>query len=278
MNLKNAFRDLKDQLRNGTKTGPFDRKQIRQVFEFADTRRHIAGLDDPRLKHFLDFAFSLASKTQSQIFQDAFVLYVLNSKSGGFFCDFGATNGYDLSNSYALETSFGWKGICAEPARNWHEALKKNRPNARIETDCVWTETGLSLTFSESRHKELSTLTDFANSDSHARKRKNSLEYDVTTISLNGLLKKHKAPEKFDYLSMDTEGSELAILQSFDLKKWMPKILTIEHNYTPSRTAIYDMITAAGYTRVLTDISCFDDWYLAPGYELPEINSAHIQK
>lgn len=273
LNLKTAFRDLKDQLRSGTKTGPFDRKQIRQIFEFADTRRNIASLQDPRLQDFMDFAFSLASKTQSQIFQDAFVLYVLGSKTNGYFCDFGATNGYDLSNSYALETSFGWKGICAEPARNWHQALKKNRPNTHVETDCVWTETGSTLTFSESRHKELSTLTDFADSDSHARKRKNSQEYDVTTISLNDMLKKHKAPKNFDYLSMDTEGSELAILKSFDLKKWQPKVLTIEHNYTENRIAILDLMTDAGYTRVLTDISCFDDWFLAPGIELPKIDA-----
>ena len=199
------------------------------------------------------------------------MLYVLNSKAKGFFCDFGATNGYDLSNSYALETSFGWKGICAEPARNWHQALKKNR-KAHIETDCVWIETGATLTFSEARTKELSTLTDFTASDLHSGKRRNSQEYDVTTISLNDVLKKHKAPKNFDYLSMDTEGSELAILQSFDLKKWQPKILTIEHNHTENRTAILDLMTAAGYTRVLTDISCFDDWYLAPGIALPKID------
>lgn len=273
LSLKSKFRDLKDKLRKGSKTGPFDREHIRQVFEFANTRSKIASLEDPDTRQFLDFAFANASKAQSQIFQDAFILYVLNSKTGGYFCDFGATNGVDLSNSHILETHFNWQGICAEPARNWHQALKENRPNAHIETHCVWTETGVTLTFSESRHKELSTLTNFTSSDSYARKRQNSHEYDVTTISLDDMLEKHKAPKNFDYLSMDTEGSELAILQSFNLKKWMPKVLTIEHNYMPNRTAILDLMTAAGYTRVLTDISCFDDWYLAPGIELPKINA-----
>ena len=47
---------------------------------------------------------------KSQIGQDVFVLYSLNWKKGGYFLDFGATNGVDLSNTYLLEKDFGWKG------------------------------------------------------------------------------------------------------------------------------------------------------------------------
>ena len=52
---------------------------------------------------------------KSQIYQDIFVLYTLNWKRNGFFVEFGATNGFDLSNSYLLEKDFGWKGILCEP-------------------------------------------------------------------------------------------------------------------------------------------------------------------
>ena len=50
-----------------------------------------------------------------QINQDIFVLYTLNWKRNGFFVEFGATNGIDLSNTYLLEKDFGWKGILSEP-------------------------------------------------------------------------------------------------------------------------------------------------------------------
>ena len=44
---------------------------------------------------------------KSQINQDIFVLYTLNWKRNGFFVEFGATNGVDLSNTYLLEKNFG---------------------------------------------------------------------------------------------------------------------------------------------------------------------------
>ena len=55
-------------------------------------------------------------RSRSQLRQDIFVLCTLDFKRNGFFVEFGATNGVDLSNSYLLETEFNWTGILAEPA------------------------------------------------------------------------------------------------------------------------------------------------------------------
>ena len=52
--------------------------------------------------------------------------------------------------------------------------------------------------------------------------------YIVETISLNDLLAQHKAPDNFDLLSIDTEGSELQIFENFNLNKYHPKIILIE--------------------------------------------------
>src|SRR3990167_7150651 len=65
-------------------------------------------------------------KSKSQHRQDLFVLSQLNFKRNGYFVEFGATNGIDLSNTYLLEKEFGWAGILAEPAKCWHKDLKKN--------------------------------------------------------------------------------------------------------------------------------------------------------
>jgi hypothetical protein len=54
--------------------------------------------------------------SQSQYKQDIFVLTQLGFKRNGYFAEFGATNGLELSNSYLLERQFGWSGILAEPA------------------------------------------------------------------------------------------------------------------------------------------------------------------
>src|SRR6056297_216441 len=69
--------------------------------------------------HFSDFIENL-NFSKSQLRQDLFVLSELGFKQHGFFVEFGATNGIDLSNTYLMEARFGWNGILAEPARLWH--------------------------------------------------------------------------------------------------------------------------------------------------------------
>ena len=66
----------------------------------------------------------IAEKSRAQLKQDIFVLLETGFKRDGYFVEFGATNGVDLSNSWLLEKAFGWTGILAEPARIWHDDLK----------------------------------------------------------------------------------------------------------------------------------------------------------
>ncbi|MCK5819112.1 MAG: FkbM family methyltransferase [Psychromonas sp.] len=199
--------------------------------------------------------------SKSQLKQDLFVLSELQFKKNGFFVEFGATNGIDLSNSYLLEKEFAWQGILAEPASMWHQDLKKNR-NTAIETKCVWNKTGETLTFNQTEVGELSTIDKFSNVDGHSTTRKKGTLYEVETISLIDLLKKHQAPCTIDYLSIDTEGSEYDILKDFDFNQYQFKVITCEHNHTPMRKKIFDLLTSNGYKRKFTHLSDFDDWYI----------------
>jgi FkbM family methyltransferase len=176
--------------------------------------------------------------------------------------EFGATNGVDLSNTYLLETKFGWTGILAEPAKVWHDALKANRGDCHIDFDCVWAETGRTLRFTEPEAAELSTIRGYAGLDEHAAARFFGKIYDVNTISLLDLLKKYNAPKEIDYLSIDTEGSEFDILSAFDFDAYQFRVITCEHNYTPMREKIYALLTSKGYTRKFPNLSRFDDWYI----------------
>ena len=203
----------------------------------------------------------LEDKSKSQIEQDLFVLYELDDKRNGYFVEFGATNGVDLSNTHLLEKEFGWTGILAEPAKVWAEELVKNR-SCHIDFDCVWSKSGETLEFNEVNAAELSTINVFSNLDQHARTREKGFKYTVNTISLVDLLKKYNAPKDIDYLSIDTEGSEYDILSAFDFDAYNIKIITCEHNYTPMQEKIYELLTSKGYTRKFTECSYFDDWYV----------------
>lgn len=104
-----------------------------------------------------DFVKTNLQFSFSQVQQDLFVAWVINeaerikmvSKRDYFFVEFGATNGYKLSNSFYLEKILSWNGILCEPARIWQEDLARIR-TCIVDFRCVYSETGMTLSFSES--------------------------------------------------------------------------------------------------------------------------------
>ena len=155
----------------------------------------------------------LFRKSKSQLRQDLFVHCETDFKRDGYFVEFGAANGSDLSNTFLLEHHFCWKGILAEPSKYWHSQLYQNRPNSLIETKCIWNQSGVFLEFMETRDPELSTIQIFQQSDTPISKSQKVRSYSVETISLIDLLRKCDVPKHIDYLSLDTEGSEYDILE-----------------------------------------------------------------
>ena len=217
----------------------------------------------PRLddEAFLAFCYKNCHRSSAQLFQDLFVAYQGREKKQGFFVEFGATDGVDLSNSLLLEKEYQWRGILAEPGRSWREKLQRNR-SCVIDTRCVWSKSGETLLFNETPLPELSTIEAFSGSDCHAPARVGGTHYPVSTISLNDLLVEHAAPRQLDNLSIDTEGSELEILRAFDFDRHDVSILTVEHNLAPAREDIRLLLEAKGYARKFEALSQWDDWYV----------------
>ena len=208
--------------------------------------------------------FITGKETYSQCSQDAWALHETESKKDGYFVDFGATDGITINNTYLLESKYNWKGIVAEPNSVYHEALKQNR-NCHISTKCVFTESNRTIPFIETEASDLSTIKGFGKNDEHASKRLNGIIKEVETITLLDLLNSYNAPEQIDYLSIDTEGSEYAILNTFfaNNTKYSIKCMTIEHNYiSRMRQMLYDLMTSKGYIRKYTEISKCDDFYI----------------
>lgn len=211
----------------------------------------------------LDNLCQFSGESKSQIKQDLFVLSELGFKHNGYFVEFGATNGVDLSNTYLLEKKFGWLGIVAEPLKSKYGELIRNR-NCHIEEKCVWRSSGELLKFLEANDQDYSTIFEYHDKDLHHQIRKNGLVSEVETISLNDLLEKYNAPRLIDYLSIDTEGSEYEILNNFDFEKYHFRVITCEHNHTNQRESIYELLTNFGYKRKYEHLSLFDDWYIGP--------------
>lgn len=201
-------------------------------------------------------------ESYAQIRQDLFVLFALG-KAPGYFVEFGACDGIYLSNTFLLETYYGWKGLLVEPSKHYNKVLKTKR-NADIDTLCVADKTGKAVKFLEIPNLQgLSGIEEFAYFDAHTEIRKEiGFEYDVDTISLNDLLDKHNCPETIDYISIDTEGSELSILEEYDFSRKF-KVITVEHNETINRGPIEKLFKDKGYIQVMPEESKWDAWFLS---------------
>ena len=85
---------------------------------------------------------------------------------------------------------------------------------------------------------------------------------EVDTISLNDVISKYFDGTKIDYMSVDTEGSELLILKHFDFSKYAPKVVTVEHNFTDSEKELDELFAKHNYCRFFKEFTQFDAWYV----------------
>lgn len=204
-----------------------------------------------------------AGNNFSQTDQDIMVLILTNFKKNGFFVEFGVCDGVNLSNTYLLETDFDWNGIVAEAIPEQFSKVQQNR-KCKVDNRAVFHTTGQTVDFRIVKDAfDVSGISHTLENDENAKLRETNYEtIEVKTVSLNDLLSQHDAPYHIDYLSVDTEGSELSILSSFDFTQHKIDIISVEHNYIEeNRNSIFELLTSKGYVRISNKKSKQDDWY-----------------
>jgi len=236
----------------------------RFMWDYSDYLREQSNTPDD-LAHFFAFVTQHCNSSSAQLFQDLWALWETGGKTNGFFVEFGAADGKRHSNTYLLEREHGWNGILAEPNPIFWSALEENR-RAQLIKKCVFSHTGANVTFLQTPSSQLSRLKDVVPDDAHEAAGRRTLsqvqEIQVDTISLNDMLESAGAPTDIDFMSIDTEGSELCILEAFDFNKWRVKAMCIEHNKSSTREPIYQLLRRNSYARRWVNCTRFDDWYV----------------
>lgn len=222
-------------------------------------RDQSAAASDDQMR-FVRFCLERLTASHSQLLQDLWVAFETGEQRGGWFVEFGALDGRTFSNTLYLEETLGWTGVLAEPARTAHPYLARRA--AHVDHRCVWIESGARLVFNECRPVDHSTIDAFSDGDHLGESRRDGTRYEVETVSLDDLLRHWKAPQRIDYLSVDTEGSELDILSAFNFAAWDVRLVSVEHNYTPRREALHTLLTGHGFRRKFEALSRADDWYV----------------
>jgi hypothetical protein len=144
-----------------------------------------------------------------------------------------------------------------------YEQLKRNR-RCIVSDACIAGQSGETAEFIFA--DAFGGMARHASSDEHAERRNAYAATEgvgkLLTISLDDFLHRHKAPLDIDYISVDTEGSELEILSSFPFDQWNVRLFTIEHNFMPQREKILELLQKHGYSRIERE---WDDWYFRGG-------------
>lgn len=139
----------------------------------------------------------------------------------GFFVDVGANDPKILSQSWFLE-KMGWRGLLIEPLPEKHDALVRERPLSRVFQVAV-------------SAPDKTGEADFFVSDMQSSLKKNLIAADVTyqtktrvkVVTLDSILEEIQPP-RLDFISIDTEGTELDVLRGFNLQKWKPSLILME--------------------------------------------------
>ena len=152
----------------------------------------------------------------SQFGEDEFLHKNYLNYRNGFFIELGASSGDYSSNTKFFESELGWNGILIEPTKDQYNQLIINRPNC-YNFNCVVSETngyidfvgnglvgGILSTMSE-KHKSNFSLYEH---NGHAPTRIKSLPFYEITKNID--------IKRVDLFSIDVEGGEFEVLNTFD--------------------------------------------------------------
>lgn len=174
---------------------------------------------------------------------------IFNFNPNGFFIDIGAHDGISLSNTKFLE-EIGWDGICIEPHPNVFKKLIENRKCQSVNC-AIWNEDTTVNFLSLSGYTEMLSGIYESYDPRHYQRILNELSVhggnsEMIKINANKF-ESIVDVTKIDFLSIDTEGSELQILEQIDFNKYNIKAICVENNFFEKK---------------------FDDFFKSRGYEL----------
>lgn len=183
-----------------------------------------------------NYYFSPLGKYISPIFnsfsginhEDLLIDYLLSFKKNGFYIDIGANDPNFPGNTKRFYLK-GWRGINVEPQKKPYLNLLKYRPNDINLNIAVDVKSGTSALYELPNRNDGSSLNPImAKLTSIWNKNSKIIKTTARTISLAELFKRYVKNKTVDFVSIDTEGTELAILQSNNWVKHRPKLLIIE--------------------------------------------------
>lgn len=178
--------------------------------------------------------------SMTQANQDKIVAALFRGQRNGYFVDLAANNAIRLSNTYALERQYGWRGLCIEPNPTYWRNLTFYR-------DCHV----VAAVVGRNRMEEVQFHFDLwggvgggivgSGFDNKPAQHKSFLK--MYTATVREILQRHDAPVVINYLSLDVEGAEDFVMRSFPFDAFRIQVLTVER----PKQDFFTIMEAQGY-------------------------------
>jgi FkbM family methyltransferase len=194
----------------------------------------------------------MMNKSYAQLGQDLLAAYFFKHypPSKKVFLDIGAFDGIGFSNTHLLFEQ-GWSGVCVEPVLKNYQKLEKLYQGTNVITvraaaadyEGEMTLNVATIPWAKDWGSDVSSPTDDA------------LEHwpdyvwekeTVPTMTVSKILEQNKV-ERVDFVSIDVEGHEMAVLLGFDLLKYQPHLIVVEYSSPKERKELMDNLRQQGY-------------------------------
>jgi FkbM family methyltransferase len=200
-------------------------------------------------------------------------LEAILGKDGGYFVEAGANDGYQQSNTYALERIRGWRGVLVEPVPDLYREAVRERPGAHV-FNCALVAADYPEPAVTLRYGGLMTIVggegdrDWVAAAHSVAQEQPEHAFTVPARTLSSLLDEVGAPE-VDLLSLDVEGYEPHVLAGLDLDRHAPRYVLVEIRDPATGRHPIEAVLGERYS-VAEQLSPYDLLYARADVERPE--------
>jgi FkbM family methyltransferase len=169
------------------------------------------------------------AKYIAQAKQDKYVDNLFEDKklSVGTFVEFGGLKGDEYSNTWYFEKAYNWSGIMIEAEKKFIPHLKKVRPNCKIYNNAVCPTGVKEVIFASSKLLGWSGI--LKSYEDPRWRTQVGKTFNIKCVDLNAVLQENNF-NHVDYMTVDTEGSEIEILETFQFHRFDITYIQVERN------------------------------------------------
>ena len=156
---------------------------------------------------------------------DSLILDIFKDKKKGFYLDIGCGHPIKNNNTYLLNKK-GWHGINIDLDKEnikLFNVFRKNDLNLAVAVSDKEGESDLYF------YHEKSALNTLSKKNADFQKANITSIKKIKTKKINKIIENSPyRDQEIDFLSIDVEGSEIAILKNFNFRKYSPKVIVVE--------------------------------------------------